>query len=736
MQLVSTHRQMSFALLTPVFSPPRTSLVFDAPTRELVDSILSAHPAGDVLALDLETCGTDPTLDSFFIVGVALSNSRGNWYLSTQHQPDIQSYLFSELLRLQTPLIGHNLFFDAAAIYAAMGQSDWLHWRHCTLALYRYLATEGFPGQRWGLKSAQRDLLGWAETNELALDAWLVSNGYGREVKNSKTGETVLRPLKSEMWRAPTEILGRYAALDTCSTYSLYTKVLLPALKKFPVLEEYAGEIYLKYLQIHIRQRFSGIRIDREELSLHLDALRLGITERAQAFREHPDIVAAVAVYDASIIQAHSEREPARYLLRKLGKEPAPLKKNGSPNINHAKWLAKSQVPPRESKNWAKWDTQRLELEGRTHFNLNSTLQKQWLFYERLGHPVILTTKKGLPATDGKALRGFGETGQILTMQNKLVKERGYVEAVLEHSPTGTLRPSFLVPGTLTGRLSGTGGLNVQQQPKSERFLDCWKARPGMKWVQVDFTALEQVVLAELSKDPALWKLYGPAARRNDVYLFTGANLPVIGKRIRDAGYDPDAPTPEGIALAKRIAKKERGIAKVITLASSYGAGAKKIRQTLQLEGIPISLDECYRIHAGYWELYAGIKEYERELLRQYNNNDGWVLNGIGRPIGLSVEKEKDIINQVVQSTGHDILVLWLTIYTRLLEEAGIPHTHIIADLHDESIIEVREEDATAALVIMAETAMVELNACLRGKIPLRGAGMIASSFSDIKIEK
>ena len=735
MQLVSTHRQMSFALLTPVFSPPRTSSIADAPTRALVDSILSAHPSGDVLALDLETCGTDPTLDSFFIVGVALSNSRGNWYLNTKDSPDVESYLFSELLRLQIPLIGHNLFFDAACIYGAMGQSDWLNWRHCTLALYRYLATEGFPGQKWGLKSAQRDLLGWSETNELALDNWLVSNGYGREVKSAKTGEPELRPLKSEMWRAPTEILGHYAALDTCSTYSLYTKVLLPVLKKFPVLEEYAGEIYLKYLQIHIRQRFSGIRIDRDELSSHLQSLETDIADQVTAFQGHPDIVAAVQAYDAGIISKHLEREPARYLIKKLGKEPARLKKNGDPNTNYEKWLAKSQVPPMESKNWTRWNQQLAELGGQSHFNLNSNLQKKWLFYEMLGHPVILTTKKGLPATDGKALRGFGETGKILTRQNKLVKERGYVEAVLSHSPTGTLRPSFLVPGTLTGRLSGAGGLNVQQQPKSERFLKCWKARPGMKWVQVDFTALEQVVLAELSRDPALWKLYGPAAKKNDVYLFTGAFLPVIGKKIRDAGYDPDNPTEEGIASAKKLAKKERGIAKVITLASSYGAGAKKIRQTLQLEGIPISLDECYRIHAGYWELYAGIKEYEKELLRQYNNNDGWVLNGIGRPIGLSVEKEKDIINQVVQSTGHDILVLWLTIYTRMLEDAGIPYAHIIADLHDESIIEVREEDAAAVLSIMAETSMKELNACLHGRIQLRGAGMIADSFADIKIE-
>lgn len=687
------------------------------------------------MAIDLETCGGDPAVTGSFVVGVGLANSTGSYYLSfNDTNRDVYNYLLVRLLDLHIPLIAHNQFFDGSYLYRDMNW-QWLNWRHCTYALYKLLATEGYIGQKWGLKNAQVDLLGWEESNEKDLSQWLVDNGFGNQIVDSATGEIVLRPNKAEMWRAPADILGKYCALDADSTYLLYTRVLLPALERFLILQEYAGVIYQDYMRVLIRQRFTGIHIDREALLSHDQYLEQSIQHLAADFQLHPEVAPYIQEWNQKAVEEHREKEPARFLIKKMGQEPAMYKKDGTVSKNWLKWKEKLDAPPVQSKNWEKWQEKLLEVEKQQHFNINSNDQKRWLFYEKLGNPVTLTTDSGLPATDEKALKGFGEPGRILIDQNEMVKERGYVEAVLTKSVTGTLHPAFKVPGTYTGRLAGAGGINVQQMPKSKPFLECWQRRQGHKWVQMDFTALEQVVLAELSKDPALWKLYGPTAKKNDVYLFTGSQLPVIGDTIRAAGYDPDNPTPEGIASAKKQAKKERGIAKVITLASSYGAGPGKIQQTLQLEGIPISFEECRTIHAGYWNVYAGVKEYERELLRQYNNNDGWVLNGIGRPLGIAADKEKDIVNRVVQSTGHDILVLWLTIYSTLLDEAGIQWTPIIADLHDESIVEVPEGQAEEALRIMSIDAMQELNRNLCGKIALKGEGTIADSLADIKIE-
>lgn len=735
--LVTTSRNIPFKLLSPVAAPPRVgnlSILVGSSPSDLAFIFTERTSPTDPMALDVETRGGDPSDPNSQVVGIGLSDSRGSVYIDiASATPDTYSWLLQQLHEHQIPLIAHNLFFDGS--YTLRDSGVWLNWQHCTYALYKLLATEGFNGQKWGLKQAQIDLLGWEESNEKDLSEWLVSNGYGTKIVSSETGEIVLRPSKGEMWRAPADILGKYCALDADSTYLIYTKVLLPALKKFPVLEEYAGPLYMQYLRILIDQRFSGIAIDRHRLNNYDLWLQVTIADLENRFLEHPDVSPLVTEWNQMVVDEHREKEPARYLTKKLGAEPKQYKKDGSVSTNWLKWVAKKDAAPVESKNWQKWSARLAELEHEQHFNINSNQQKQWLFYTKLGNAVTLTTESGQPATDEKALKGFGEPGKILIEQNELVKEKGYVEAVLSYSIGGVLHPAFKVPGTLTGRLAGAGGLNVQQMPKSKEFLSCWQARPGHVWVQMDFTALEQVVLAELSKDPALWKLYGPTARKNDVYLFTGSQLPKIGQVIRDAGYDPDNPTPEGIASAKKQAKKERGIAKVITLASSYGAGPGKIHQTLRLEGIPISLDECRTIHSGYWSLYSGVKEYEKELLRQLNNNNGWVLNGLGRPLGIAPDLEKDIVNRVVQSTGHDILVQWLVIYSRMLVDSGIPYSSIIADLHDESIIEVPEQYADKALQIMSVDAIQELNRQLGGRIPLKGEGTIARCLADIKIE-
>ena len=52
--------------------------------------------------------------------------------------------------------------------------------------------------------------------------------------------------------------------------------------------------------------------------------------------------------------------------------------------------------------------------------------------------------------------------------------------------------------------------LNLQQQPKSRQYLECFRARPGHKIVQLDFDALEPKITAYFSRDKNLMNLYGP----------------------------------------------------------------------------------------------------------------------------------------------------------------------------------------------------------------------------------
>ena len=197
-------------------------------------------------------------------------------------------------------------------------------------------------------------------------------------------------------------------------------------------------------------------------------------------------------------------------------------------------------------------------MREKCQFNLNSNSQLCWLFYEWLEYPVQKRTDAGEPSIDKQCLPMLGEPGKLLAAYGKLEKERQYIQAALDLVHENVIHPGFRVPGTLTGRLAGSGGLNLQQVPKVQSYLECYRARPGYKWVQCDVAALEKVVLAERSRDEALWSLYGPNAKPNDVYLYDGAHLPGFKEILLKAGYDPHNPTAEMIARVKKECKATR----------------------------------------------------------------------------------------------------------------------------------------------------------------------------------
>jgi len=695
----------SFALLSPAPTPARTHLF-----RSLNDrSFLECCTSDEVTAIDFETEGNDPTVPGSRVVGVGLSNSHGSVYFTAEHY----AWVMQTLSANSTPLIAHNLFFDAS--WPTRDFPDLvLQWTGCTYAIYKLLATEGWPNQSWSLKSAQKDLLLWPETNERELDAWLVENGHYTSTSTvAKQGYVPgpegkwYAPDKGRMHLAPASILGHYCMLDAESTWLLYTNHLCPTALKYHALAEYLStDRYTRYILLHVKQKLRGIQIDREALTSYQQILNQRISQEQSAFFAHPAIQEALRVFNEAKVAEVKAKEPARF------------KKNG-------------QV----SKMWENWNTKYEEAKATNYFNMNSGDQKRWLFYEQLGFPVIKETDKGNPATDGDALLGFGDIGAILIRQNEWTKELTYVDQVLGMlDKDAVLHGGARVPGTLTGRIAANNP-NYSQFPKSKGMLSTFVARPGYKLVQLDFSAIEQVVLAELSKDKALWKLYGPNAKKNDVYLFNGASMPVIGPVIRASGYDPENPTPESIAKAKKECKHERGIAKIISLAAAYGASATKIATILRLQGISVSDRDAEEMHRGYWELYAGVRTYRRELEREFRNRGGWFLNGIGRPLGVFHDLERDILNRMCQSTGHDCLVLFVGIVADVLDSAGIEWHPWIVDFHDELILEIKEEQAEEAAKLVEGAALRELNVLLNGQIPIKGNAIVTDNLAAIKCE-
>lgn len=544
MASVSTQTYIPFSILEPVDLPPRALPFLTATCYD--QQIMDQWLASDCIALDYETMGNDPTHPDFEAVGLGVGWSEGHCYYDFTNMPAPDIELLHEqlaLAALTVPVIAHNVYFDGAVWFRLTGEH--LPWAACTYGLYKQLTSEGVPGQRYGLKSIQEQILGWRETNEEGLDRWLIDNGYVKNVsKEQKQGYywypewkdegRWVSPDKAEMWRAPAEVLGRYCQLDCEATYLLYTGVLAPKLKEFPELDEYHNDLFLTLVEVLIEQRFIGINIDKEQLEYQLNELMDILKQSEMEFRNHREIVDYIEKYEASLLREHLSKEPPQYKKQKAPpKEPKRLRKDGTVSKAWTNWknkMAEGNFRRKEiRKDWLAWREKKWQIEAGEmpdyRFKLNSPQQLQQVIYQHYAKGYWKVLRKHVPdprggskpsvrglielitpegrtvqleMTDsgalptGKiALSQLGDVGEILMRYMAAKKEAEYVQAYLdlirynEETDLWTLHPSFNVPGTLTGRLGGKEP-NIQQVPKTVGTCSAFIPRPGYTWVDND----------------------------------------------------------------------------------------------------------------------------------------------------------------------------------------------------------------------------------------------------------
>lgn len=676
---------MSYVLLQRQNMAPRTPIVGS------VAELLPDSKLGQLWAVDFETKGLHAWHPDFEIVTVGMADQDGcfsfDWRELTE---DEKRHVLCHLNWAR--LVAFNTYFDAAALRRLnvdfLDDETVFSWIGCAYALFKQLSTEGWQGQSWSLETAQRDVLGWPTTNKSALISALKERGLS----------------KDDMWQLPHEIVGPYCASDADAAWQLWNSLqTLQMCNEHSRVMDYHTRIFMPQLRLMVEQVFRGIAMDLPQLAEAHTGLEGQISNALAAFEQEPSV--------HGVLAAQFSEETALW----RACEPAKLTKSGSPAVAWMRWRDKE--PKKVS------------------FNFNSKPQLCDLFYRRLGYRPTKRTATGRPVLDKKVLPLLGEPGKLLANYNMLIKRRGYVARVLERSvDTGILRPGFNMVGTVTGRLSGSGGLNLQQMPKDKALMQCFRARPGHSLVQLDFAALEPTLLAEFSQDATLLDIYGPNAKPNqDIYLYIAAKIPALGKEIVKY-YNPDAPTAEGLAEAKKKCKRDRGIAKTVHLASAYGAGAPKIHETLSEGGVNISLAEVKQIHTDYWRLFRGVKRFETSLLSMHAATGGWIPNVLGRPICVDKGYIKDIVNRMIQSSGHDCLQLFITNLARLRQERGLDWNPWILDMHDECIVEVLTADASAVAQSFID-ALAAVNEELAMGIPLKGDPMIAQTWADIKIE-
>jgi len=331
---------------------------------------------------------------------------------------------------------------------------------------------------------------------------------------------------------------------------------------------------------------------------------------------------------------------------------------------------------------------------GGGDFNLNSPKQLAEILFDKLQIPV-----KGLKKTAGGA-RSTRESEllkladrhpvvkDILLYREKQKALSTYIEALPRLADSnGVLHTTFDQTGAATGRLSSRDP-NLQNIPTTsselgQKIRQSFIARPRHKFVALDYAQIEMRVLAGLSGDEVLIKLF-----QADVDIHRGVAARVFG--VKEEAVTDDM----------------RRQAKVINFGIIYGMGVNALRANLGTDR-----ETAAEFHRRYFETFPRIKNYFDEVIGRARR-DGYTTTHFGRrrslPLLLSplprarAEAERQASNAPVQGTAADLIKLAMIKAESALRADDLRSSvHLLLTIHDELLYEVEEGVAEKALPVL-----------------------------------
>ncbi len=335
-------------------------------------------------------------------------------------------------------------------------------------------------------------------------------------------------------------------------------------------------------------------------------------------------------------------------------------------------------------------------------FNVKSPKQLKWMLQEVVGHPVN--------STDAVTMQMLLDNVEKGIITNPVAKE--FIESIgavrkyskyLETYAIGMrenmcsdrrIRCTFNLHGTETGRLSSSGP-NMQNIPRNKMIKNLLIATPGWKLLQLDYSQAELRVLAMLSEDPALIKVYQD------------------GKDLHDAVAD--MMFGEGGHKDKEL----RNLAKTINFGIAYGRGPSSIA-----EKFGKTMAESRQIIEKWFAPMPKVRDFINMRRKMATRGEPCVtLTGRERHFIITNEElnhiQNEYINTPIQSLASDFTMLsLLDIYDYI--QANYPNdARITTTVHDSIILEVRDgipelilKIAEECIDILAKTPLKYVPSC------------------------
>jgi DNA polymerase-1 len=338
-------------------------------------------------------------------------------------------------------------------------------------------------------------------------------------------------------------------------------------------------------------------------------------------------------------------------------------------------------------------------------FNPGSSKQKQELF-DMLGIESEATSKEtGLPKwdraqvervnkeTDDEDVRHF--TQCFIDYSFAAIIKNNFIEAFYNYSVDGRLYGQYKLLGAKSGRFTSSNPNMLNAPSTGSRFAKpvkkCFTAPPGTIILTADYSALEDRVIASLSRD----------TNKCDIFLkdLDGHSLNALGyfhDKIKTLmPLTGDTPTDamnfkklvdKGNADADKLRQESKGP----TFGLAYGAFPPKIAATLK-----IPIEEAEEIFNNYHNvLYPGITDYRENYVLPTAKEHGEIHLGLGFSLKTD-DADRDIRTLANATCQFWSILTALTINKmhQLIDQEGLEHdVKVISTIYDSIYIEVTKD--------------------------------------------
>ncbi len=325
-------------------------------------------------------------------------------------------------------------------------------------------------------------------------------------------------------------------------------------------------------------------------------------------------------------------------------------------------------------------------------FNILSPKQIGTVLFEKLGLPSGRKNAGGAYSTDSDELTRLADehpvVRDILNYRQVSKLDSTFVlglKKVIDPSD-GRVHSNFSQAMTNTGRLSSSEP-NLQNIPirsdLGSQIRKAFVAREGFVLLDADYSQIELRLLAHLSQDGNMIRAF---LNHEDIHTNTAANIFNVPKDM--------------------VEPFMRSAAKTVNFSIVYGISDFGLSQDLG-----VSFQEAHHYIEHYYAQYPKIREYLDSLKKQAYER-GFVETMFGRRRvvreltspnrNIRAFGERAAMNTPVQGTAADIIKIAMNRVSTELRKANLDAS-LILQVHDELIIECREDQAEPAARVLKE---------------------------------